>query len=604
MSDNEKEPLDAGAMRAVVDYEVQIGRLIAEKEQVEAKLEVAERSSEAWLANQQDLFRSDLSALSTVVMRLAQGQAKQFDNLYRLLGQLVVSNTSGQDAAADIGKALATSDEMSGAIDRIVSGKRLESIGRVPINIDQGMNFSVVNGSAEFDDTMDPRNRLSLVLRDDRTQGAHSLVFPLEKVSATALRGVTMEVKPIHVESLRIRLRDGDDFANRAEISVDLKTLRHHQTQTVHAEGRRFAVVRPMADGWISIEIETSIGMGDSPVQCELIAITDIERRSAKRTGTNERAFAVRSLAALQSQGLLPSAAGAEEVNKPNAAPVVTYRSRSPAQEAARAEKRQAFLESGSYHKLARLRNIHQGKRAFIIGNGPSIKEQDLTLLKDEVTFVTNWFVNHPEYKEIDPTYYAVSSHEMFGGWSHENPQPNPDWLEKMLAVAGNSHKFFSYAFRDLLVGKGIFTAEESDFLLFDRPKYQVDQKGDINLDLTQPMDDGYTGIVTFCLPLAHFMGITEIYLVGCDCDYQITSPDSDKAYFYDYSQHTTRTTSHEGLMRAWADDGPVFKTYEIVRDRFALDGIRIVNATRGGRLEVFPRQDYESVVGAKKAKS
>ena len=52
--------------------------------------------------------------------------------------------------------------------------------------------------------------------------------------------------------------------------------------------------------------------------------------------------------------------------------------------------------------------------------------------------------------------------------------------------------------------------------------------------------------------------------------------------------------------MRAWADDGPVFKTYEIVRDRFALDGIRIVNATEGGRLEVFPRQKFEDVVGAK----
>lgn len=41
------------------------------------------------------------------------------------------------------------------------------------------------------------------------------------------------------------------------------------------------------------------------------------------------------------------------------------------------------------------MKDIYKRKRAFILGNGPSINQQDLTLLRDETTFVANWFINH-----------------------------------------------------------------------------------------------------------------------------------------------------------------------------------------------------------------
>lgn len=591
---------DSSIMRDIVDYEIEIGRLLADREKLAGKLAKADEEREAWRENQLDLFRSDLSALSTAVLRLTEGQTQQFENIYRLLSQVILADKAGRREIEGLNQSLASSDAIAAAINQMVSGKQVERIAEAGIKLKSGMSMNVVRGKAVFDKAMDASNSEAVILHENKDTGVHSFVFPLEKITATGLRGVALEVKPLDLRALRIRLQDEDGIENRAEVSVDLKNLRHSQVETTHGAGRRFVTLRRMEDGWIEVVLEASLGANDASTRCELIAIADVDKKSSQRAGTGKKAFALRKIAALKSDGLLP----AEELQKVDTAvakpAVALHEVRMPKQETARQKKREEFLASGAYHKLARLRNIHEGKRAFIIGNGPSINKQDLTLLKDEVTFVTNWFVNHPNYDEIDPTYYAVSSHEMFGGWSHVDPKPNPDWLSVMLAKAGNSHKFFSFAFREMLINNGIFSSEECDFLLFDRPKYQVDQIGGINLDLTQPMDDGYTGIVTFCLPLAHYMGIKEIYLVGCDCDYGITSPDSPKSYFYDYSQHKTRTTSHEGLMRAWADDGPVFKTYEIVRDRFALDGIRIVNATEGGRLEVFPRQKFEDVVGAK----
>ena len=43
-----------------------------------------------------------------------------------------------------------------------------------------------------------------------------------------------------------------------------------------------------------------------------------------------------------------------------------------------------------SMDRLAELKNVHKGQRAFIIGNGPSLKQIDLHKLKGEFTFGLN----------------------------------------------------------------------------------------------------------------------------------------------------------------------------------------------------------------------
>lgn len=264
-----------------------------------------------------------------------------------------------------------------------------------------------------------------------------------------------------------------------------------------------------------------------------------------------------------------------------------------------RAKQQRDFAASGEVARLERLRGIHQGERCFILGNGPSLKQQDLTKLADERVFVTNWFANHPDFASIRPDYYCISSHEVFGGWSHKEVKLNEGMRATLEQACTGVHPtfFFSYAFRDHVTKTRLLPESEKYFLLFDRPKSLVSEKGAVNLNLAEHMDDGMTGIMTFALPLARFMGFTEIYLLGVDSDYGITTPESPKAYFYDNERHTTSTTSFEGLQRAWADGGPVFQAYEIFRRTFEAEGISITNLTPGGRLDVFPRADYEAIV-------
>ena len=52
--------------------------------------------------------------------------------------------------------------------------------------------------------------------------------------------------------------------------------------------------------------------------------------------------------------------------------------------------------------------NKHKGKRAFVIVNGPSLKNQNLNLLKDEITFVVSAFYKHDVINIWQPTYYSI----------------------------------------------------------------------------------------------------------------------------------------------------------------------------------------------------
>ena len=51
--------------------------------------------------------------------------------------------------------------------------------------------------------------------------------------------------------------------------------------------------------------------------------------------------------------------------------------------------------------KNIKLKNIHQGERCFILGSGPSIINEDLIPLQNEIVFALNNFYVHPDFSKI-----------------------------------------------------------------------------------------------------------------------------------------------------------------------------------------------------------
>ncbi len=84
-------------------------------------------------------------------------------------------------------------------------------------------------------------------------------------------------------------------------------------------------------------------------------------------------------------------------------------------------------------------------------------------------------------------------------------------------------------------------------------------------------------------MQFAVYMGFKEIYLLGCDCDYC-----QPKKHFIEFShRHKIKTLESERVIYVHGE----FKKFADSH------GVKVVNCTRGGKLEVYPRMALEDVL-------
>src|SRR5690606_882829 len=149
-----------------------------------------------------------------------------------------------------------------------------------------------------------------------------------------------------------------------------------------------------------------------------------------------------------------------------------------------------------SIKRLAQLKDIHKGKRAFIIGNGPSLKQTDLTKLKNEITFGMNRiYIAFPEMGY--ETTYFVSINNLVIEQFHQDILN----LSMPKFLAWRSHKYFS---QDLPLEKTptfLYTS-------YTGPKISGDVSGRVW--------EGAT-VTTVALQLAYHMGFSQVILIGVD---------------------------------------------------------------------------------------
>ena len=231
---------------------------------------------------------------------------------------------------------------------------------------------------------------------------------------------------------------------------------------------------------------------------------------------------------------------------------------------------------------LKRFRDRHHGDRCFVIGNGPSLRDRDLSPLAGETTFVTNHFYFHPQIELLQPTYYCVSDLWFFDTGIH------PEWPRHLSRLPGGTVLFLPVELKRRVGASVLRERPNIHYLRCDRGR-QIWRGGEMNVDPTGVLGTGDSVIVDFCLPLAHLMGFSEVYLLGCDTDY---GSGDGATHFYEAS---TPSRSVEYHRDTWYEN--VTRSYTVAKDRFEAAGRRIYNATTGGRLEVFPRVSLEDAL-------
>ena len=229
-------------------------------------------------------------------------------------------------------------------------------------------------------------------------------------------------------------------------------------------------------------------------------------------------------------------------------------------------------LRRESIRQLAALRNFHHGQRCFIIGNGPSLKETDLSRLKGEFTFGLNRF--YLLFEELGFfTSYFLSINSLVIEQCAEDLRRLP------------MPRFVSWRSRDL-----IQPAAGLAFLhtTYTGPKFARDARG--------RLWEGAT-VTYVALQLAYHMGFEQVILIGVDHSFATQGkPNATVVSQGDDPNHFSPGYFGKGFRWQLPDLETSERSYRMARLAYEKAGRQVLDATVDGKLTVFQKCDYNAL--------
>ena len=226
-----------------------------------------------------------------------------------------------------------------------------------------------------------------------------------------------------------------------------------------------------------------------------------------------------------------------------------------------------------SVQALAGFHNLHQGQRCFILGNGPSLRKTDLSLLEGEVTFGMNRiYLLFPEMGFS--TTYFVSINTLVLEQCAEDIRA----LEMPKFVTWRSRQWLS---------------DDPGAIFLDT---DYTPPATFSPDVRRRVFEGST-VTYVALQLAFHMGFDEVILIGVDHNFTTKGPANETVISQgDDPNHFAPNYFGKGFRWQLPDLEASEQAYSLARDAFQADGRRVLDATIDGKLTVFPKVAYREL--------
>ena len=247
--------------------------------------------------------------------------------------------------------------------------------------------------------------------------------------------------------------------------------------------------------------------------------------------------------------------------------------------------------------RLLKIKNKFEGKRCFIMGNGPSLNKMDLNLLKDDYV----WGSNRCSllYDKIcwRPSFYCAVDTRVV--------PDNADEINSLIASQNTTLFFFPLKFRRQdIINSGENVYWYNEYII---PNLALNKKISYSEVFTQDASRWVASVTTVtiaALQMAVYLGFNPVYLIGCDTSYKIPSTIQFEKNNLDLLISTKDDDENHfdpqyfGKDCKWHDPHPelMIKHYEYAKKYCDSHKIQIFNATIGGNLETFPRINYNTL--------
>ena len=228
-----------------------------------------------------------------------------------------------------------------------------------------------------------------------------------------------------------------------------------------------------------------------------------------------------------------------------------------------------------NYYKS--LKNLHKGKRGFVIGNGPSLRIEDLNKLNNEITIASNKIYLAFEETKWRPNYYTVADPIL---WPKiKNELKNIDI--HIFHIPSNLDDIPISIYKKTRAWNNVKRAETRPF----------------SDDFSEKVYGG--GSITYQnIQFAYYLGLNPIYIIGCDHNYNENTKSNESVLINHVGSsnhfHKKYRVSGERVLSANID---LMNEYFYISKTFLKDkSYSIYNSTRGGNLNIFQRREFESL--------
>jgi hypothetical protein len=224
-------------------------------------------------------------------------------------------------------------------------------------------------------------------------------------------------------------------------------------------------------------------------------------------------------------------------------------------------------------HRLKSLQWSHPGERCLIIGNGPSLRQTDLTKLRGEFTFGLNRI--YLIFSELGFTTSCLVS---------VNDLVLEQCAEEIKAL--KLPKFLTWRSRRWFLDDPEAVFVDSDFTGVE----------DFSSDASGRVFEGFT-VTYVALQLAFHMGFSQAILIGVDHNFTTHGPANAAVISQgDDPNHFSPNYFGTGFKWQLPDLEGSERAYRLARTAYENNGRRVLDATIGGKLTIFPKVDYNSL--------
>lgn len=227
---------------------------------------------------------------------------------------------------------------------------------------------------------------------------------------------------------------------------------------------------------------------------------------------------------------------------------------------------------------LSELKDSQLGNACIILGNGPSLTLELLDVFRHLkiFSFVANGFCLIFDKTEFRPDAVCMSNMDAVSRFGASYPQSA---LKFYVEGAG------------VQLGSGLRNLFELPFACkHDQGLHTSPFIGDGNFSLDPSIVNycGDTVVLDFALPIAFFMGFTEVFLCGVDCDYS-------KGYFC-HGYEKNASPGFKGMIHG--DYSIAIPAYEYTEKIFRQNGRRLARLTQSDKLSFIKYCEIEELIG------